>query len=130
MMSERVEIPNNVTLEVIEGGDTGIVYTIDNKTVTIGRENVCNMRLTDEHVSNKHCQVVFRGGHFTVIDLGSLNKTKVNDRVYVQKNLHNGDILTIGKTKLQFNWQNQEEDEMGDSSKDILDDTEIDSLEE
>ncbi len=108
-MGEKVIIPPDVSLEVIEGVDEGATYTIDNKTVTIGRQKACNFILTDEHTSNKHCQIVFRGGHFTVIDLGSLNKTKVNDNVYVQKNLSHGDVITLGKTKIKFIWENQEE---------------------
>ncbi len=95
-------IPKDVKLEVTEGLDQGSVFDIANKTITIGRDDVCDMILTDEHVSLKHCQVVFRNDHFTVIDLGSLNKTMVNGNVYVQKNLSNGDIISIGKTKLMF----------------------------
>ncbi len=108
-MTEKVIVPSDVTLEVIEGVDEGTVFTIDNKTITIGREGTCNLKLADEHVSKKHAQVVFRGGHFTAIDLGSLNKTMVNDNVYVQKNLANGDIITIGKTKIKFVWEGQTE---------------------
>ncbi len=111
-MSEKVIIPPGVTLEIVEGVDKGASFTIDRKTVTIGRENTCNFILTDEHVSNKHCQVVFRGGHFTVIDLGSLNKSKVNDQDYVQKNLTSGDVITLGKTRIQFNWENQDESQI------------------
>lgn len=95
-------IPENVKLEVIEGADKGKIFDITNKTITIGRDEVCDLNLTDEHVSLKHCQVVFRNDHFTVIDLGSLNKTLVNSNVYVQKNLSNGDIISLGKTKLLF----------------------------
>ena len=108
-MTEKVIVPSDVTLEVIDGVDKGTIFTIDNKTITIGREGSCNFKLTDEHVSKKHAQVVFRGGHFTAIDLGSLNKTKVNDNVYVQKNLTNGDIITVGKTKIKFAWEGQTE---------------------
>ena len=118
MDNEKVQVPPNVTLKVIEGVDEGKLFTISNKTMTIGREDVCNIKLSDEYVSKKHCQIVFRGGHFTAIDLGSLNKTKVNDHIYVQKNLKNDDILTLGKTKLRFNWEEQDEKTI-DESEDI-----------
>ena len=108
-MTEKVIVPSDVTLEVVKGADEGKIFTIDNKTITIGREKNCNFKLTDEHVSKKHAQVVFRGGHFTVIDLGSLNKTKVNDNIYVQKNLSSGDIISIGKTEIKFIWEGQTE---------------------
>lgn len=95
-------IPENVKLEVTKGIDEGMIFNITNKTITIGRDDVCDMVLTDEHVSLKHCQVVFRNDHFTVIDLGSLNKTLVNGNIYVQKNLSNGDEISLGKTNLLY----------------------------
>lgn len=119
MSNEKVPVPQNVTLEVIEGAEEGKLFAITDKTMTIGREEICNIHLSDEYVSKKHCQIVFRGGHFTAIDLGSLNKTKVNDRIYVQKNLKNNDILTLGKTKLIFHWDEQDEKSI-DETEDIL----------
>jgi pSer/pThr/pTyr-binding forkhead associated (FHA) protein len=103
-MPDELQIPQNVALEVFVGSELGKNYPIAIKTVTIGRAQGCDIRLADNYVSNKHCQVVFRGGHFTVIDLGSLNKTKVNGTKYVQKNLLDGDILRVGKTELKFKW--------------------------
>jgi pSer/pThr/pTyr-binding forkhead associated (FHA) protein len=101
--------PQNVSLEVVIGENKGQTFPITNKTVTIGRAPVCDFKLPDKYVSNKHCQIVFRGGHFTVIDLGSLNKTKVNGAMYVQKNLRNGDIIRVGKTELKFIWEAMDE---------------------
>ena len=104
-MEEYIEIPKGVTIEVIEGVDKGIKFAIKNKTITIGRADASDLKLTDEYVSNKHCQIVYREDHFTVIDLQSLNKTKVNDNVFQQRNLEDGDILSLGKSKIRFTWQ-------------------------
>ncbi|MBN2041208.1 MAG: FHA domain-containing protein [Spirochaetes bacterium] len=105
-MEENIIIPKDVYLEVISGIDKGTKFTIENKTITIGRNEACDMKLTDEYVSNKHCQVVFRDDHFTIIDLQSLNKTKVNGNKFQQRNLDTGDIITLGQTEIQFNWDN------------------------
>lgn len=119
MEDGKIEIPSNVTLKIIDGQEAGTDFTITKKSIIIGREDISDLKLTDQHTSNRHCQIVFRSGHFTAIDLGSLNKTKVNDKIYVQKNLRDKDIITLGKTKIQFNWEGQ--DEYGiDSSEDIL----------
>lgn len=112
---EEIKIPESVELLVISGPDEGKSFLINNKTITIGRQEGCNFELSDKTVSNKHCQLVFRSGHFTVIDLGSLNKTRVNGEVYVQKNLFHEDVISIGQTKIRFLWENQEEWE--DASK-------------
>jgi two-component system, cell cycle response regulator len=106
-MDEYIEIPKGVTIDVIEGADAGKKFVVANKTITIGRGDMCEMKLTDEYVSNKHCQIVYREDHFTAIDLQSLNKTKVNDNSFQQRNLNNGDVLTLGKTKIRFNWESQ-----------------------
>ncbi|MDY6967674.1 MAG: FHA domain-containing protein [Spirochaetota bacterium] len=127
MVSQKVQVPSDVTLEVIKGVDQGKIFSITKKTITIGREKVCDIKLLDEFMSKKHCQIVFRNGHFTAIDLGSLNKTKINNRIYVQKNLKDNDIISLGKTKLRFHWKEQdvssvnESDDVPDLESDIKD---------
>lgn len=101
-------IPQDVILEVIEGVDKGKIFTITAKTITIGRNEACELQLNDEYVSKKHCQIVFRDDHFTVMDLNSLNKTKINDDDHIQKNLNDGDVLSLGKTKIKFCWKDQD----------------------
>ena len=116
---EENVVPQNARLIVESGDDEGKSFELTNKTMTLGRAEVCDIRLSDRYVSNKHCQVVFRKDHFTVIDLNSLNKTKVHDQVYIQKNLRNGDFITLGKTKIRFVWEDQNEEQVN-PSEDIL----------
>lgn len=104
-MKEEAALPDDVYLEVLSGPEMGRQFPITGKTITIGRAASVDIRLRDEFVSNKHCQIVFRGDHFTVIDLESLNKTKVNGKAYLQKNLFHRDTLSLGKTELRFHWQ-------------------------
>jgi len=101
---EPDSLPPDVYLEILNGDREGEMFPIDHKTVTIGRDSQCDLRLPDPYISRKHCQVVFRGDHFTVVDLGSLNKTRVKEKDYIQKNLKDGYVLTIGKTQLRFVW--------------------------
>ena len=122
----KIEIPENVTLEVIKGEDKGRIHTITNKTITIGRNEVCDFKLNDKYASNKHCQIVYRKEHFTAIDLRSLNKTKVNGKVYVQKNLQDEDIIRLGKTEIKFSWDIPETVVI-DESEDILADVQSDA---
>ena len=118
---DEIIIPDNVTLEVVEGIDEGKIFAINNKTITLGRADVCDFQLTDDYVSNKHCQVVFRNDHFTAIDLGSMNKTMVNDKIYIQKNLLHHDVITLGKSKIRFNWEELDANTI-DSSEDVFGD--------
>jgi pSer/pThr/pTyr-binding forkhead associated (FHA) protein len=105
MEQADLPFPPNVFLEVLDGDRVGFLFPIVDKTVTIGRAPECDLVLPDPFVSRKHCQIVFRGDHFTVLDLGSLNKTKVKNNTYIQKNLKHDNILSLGKTRLRFVWE-------------------------
>ncbi|HVO38930.1 MAG TPA: FHA domain-containing protein [Spirochaetia bacterium] len=103
-MEPEVELPSDAYLEVTKKGGEIVRFPIAKKTVTIGRDPGCDLRLDDPYVSRKHCQIVFRGEHFTVIDLQSLNRTVVKGKQYIQKNLMPGNLLTLGETQLRFEW--------------------------
>ncbi len=105
MEQSDLPFPPDVFLEVLDGDREGLIFPITDKTVTIGRAPECDLVLPDPYVSRKHCQIVFRGDHFTVLDLGSLNKTKVKNNPYIQKNLKHDYILSLGKTRLRFVWE-------------------------
>ncbi len=101
---EPNSLPPEVYLEILNGDREGEIFAITRKTVTIGRDPQCDLHLADPYVSRKHCQIVFRGDHFTMMDLGSLNKTRVKEKDYIQKNLKDGYMITAGKTQLCFRW--------------------------
>jgi pSer/pThr/pTyr-binding forkhead associated (FHA) protein len=101
---DQNSFPPRVFLEFLSGDREGEIFPITGKTVTIGRDPQCDLHLVDPYVSRKHCQIVFRGDHFTMMDLGSLNKTRVKEKDYIQKNLKDGYVMTLGKTELRFSW--------------------------
>jgi pSer/pThr/pTyr-binding forkhead associated (FHA) protein len=106
MESDDRVFPPDVSVKVLDGERQGFVFPVTEKTVTIGRAPECDLVLPDPYVSRKHCQIVFRGDHFTVLDLGSTNRTKVKENPYIQRNLKNGYVMTLGKTRLRFVWEN------------------------
>ena len=124
-MSEEMQVPTDASLEVTEGPDSGQLFSLSNKTITIGRAPNCDFQLGDPYVSKKHFQVVFRRDHFTAIDLNSLNKTYVNEKVYLQKNLRNGDLIKVGQTVMKFMWENLN-DSVIDALEDVLGTDEVD----
>ena len=99
---EENNFPPQVFLEILSGDREGEIFPISGKTVTIGRDPQCDLHLPDPYVSRKHCQIVFRGDHFTMMDLGSLNKTRVKEKEYIQKNLKDGYVVKLGTTELRF----------------------------
>jgi pSer/pThr/pTyr-binding forkhead associated (FHA) protein len=105
-MEPEIDLPPDVYLDVTKKDGASFRFAITKKTVTIGRDHACDLHLDDPYVSRKHCQVVFRGDHFTVMDLGSLNKTVVKGKQFIQKNLMPGNVLNLGETRLVFGWDN------------------------
>jgi pSer/pThr/pTyr-binding forkhead associated (FHA) protein len=108
-MEPEVDLPPDACLEITRKDGEVSRFPITKKTVTIGRDPECDLRLDDPFVSRKHCQIVFRGDHFTVMDLGSLNKTVVKGKQYIQRNLLPGTELTLGETRLRFEWRTYED---------------------
>jgi len=104
-MEQDPDFPTDVYLEVAVKDREVFLFPINKKSVTIGRDPGCDLHLSDPYVSRKHCQVVFRGDHFTVIDLGSLNKTVVKGKRYIEKNLMPGNLINLGETRLRFLWE-------------------------
>ncbi len=97
-------MPADAYIEVTKKDGEVVRFPITKKTVTIGRDPACDLQISDPYVSRKHCQIVFRGEHFTIIDLQSLNKTVVKGKDYLQKNLMPGNVIKLGATELKFEW--------------------------
>jgi pSer/pThr/pTyr-binding forkhead associated (FHA) protein len=71
------------------------------KTV-IGRSRECEIRLDDENVSRRHCEVVEGSNGWTLVDLGSTNGTELNGRRVNRAELSDGDTITVGGSDLIF----------------------------
>jgi adenylate cyclase len=70
---------------------------------TIGRHPNNSIQLLDKIVSKEHCTIEYRGDHFVLRDLGSLNGTLVNnERVNGEMRLKNGDEIAMGSTRARF----------------------------
>lgn len=69
----------------------------------IGRDDDCDLRLTDDSVSRSHAMLTSVGDHWMVADLGSTNGTRLNGwRVQVQSPVRPGDVLDLGLQRLRI----------------------------
>ncbi len=92
------------------GGPVGALVTPEGKRVevaaepvVIGRHPECDVVLNDAEVSRQHAEVRREEGAFLVVDLGSLNGTRVNGvGVKQPRELQDGDQITIGTHALRF----------------------------
>jgi pSer/pThr/pTyr-binding forkhead associated (FHA) protein len=59
----------------------GQVFGSEGKTITIGRDETCAIVLPVAEASRKNSRIEYRAGRFWLSDLGSLNGTRLNQRL-------------------------------------------------
>ena len=80
--------------------ETGQVFGLHADVTTIGRGDGVDIALTDLSVSRLHAEIIRRGQHFYVSDLGlSTNGTRVNGRPIGQRVLAQGDVVSFGTAR-------------------------------
>jgi len=78
-------------------------YVLDGPVAALGRSRECDCVLSDPNVSRRHAELR-RGstGDWQIVDLGSTNGIKVNDRRVDRSRLSPGDEVTLGTTRFTF----------------------------
>ena len=76
---------------------------IESVPFIIGRDETCNLKLTDKWISRLHSEIRVSGDHLWIRDLGSTNGTLVNHKQIEQAELlEPGDIITVGSFKFSI----------------------------
>jgi diguanylate cyclase (GGDEF)-like protein len=88
-------------LVVIHGDPLGKRVSLAADLV-IGRAPEAGFQIPHRSVSRQHCRFWFEDGVFRVRDLGSTNRTYVNQQPVVEAILQDGDLITVGETILKF----------------------------
>jgi hypothetical protein len=70
--------------------------------VVVGRSRECDVVVSDPNVSRRHVELRRGDEGWQVVDLGSTNGVKVNDRRVKEATLRPGDRIRIGVTDLTF----------------------------
>lgn len=82
---------------------TGSIVVLRGNLVSIGRGSTCDLKLNDPSVSRKHASLVLYEDGWAIVDAGSAAGTYLNDqKVTSAQLLFDGDIITLGTTKLEF----------------------------
>lgn len=105
----RTQPPSSVTatgaqaeLTIESGPDAGHKYRANDKAVRLGRSPDNDVILRDPATSGHHARLERRGDAFWLVDLGSTNGTFVNGESVQERQLNNGDRLTVGQNSVQF----------------------------
>jgi len=95
--------PADRAMVVIHRGPAkGARFLIDQSQSSIGRATDSQIFLDDVTVSRKHAAIEVTDGVFTLIDLGSLNGTYLNNQSVAKSALKTGDEIQIGKFHMLF----------------------------
>lgn len=70
----------------------------------LGRAADCDLAIPDEAVSRRHCRFDWLLEGYRITDLGSSNGTVVNDVQVSEYVLGEGDLVTVGATRLRFRY--------------------------
>ncbi len=97
-------------LTVIAGPDRGKEMEFPSgKKIVIGRDPGCHIQLADAEISRLHCEINHEEDGFYVTDLNSRNGTLVGDERITKAKLHDGFIIELGVTRLEFRTRVQRE---------------------
>lgn len=95
------EPSDRASLVLLEGERPVGTFSLSAVT-TIGRLPECEVVLSDPAVSRRHARIVRRDDAFVLTDLGSTNGTLVNGERVTERELRDGDRITVGATVLEF----------------------------
>jgi predicted component of type VI protein secretion system len=70
--------------------------------VTIGRQPDNLLRIDNPIVSGHHARIFWENNHYVLEDIESFNGTYLNDRSVSKALLSDGDVIVIGKHRIQF----------------------------
>lgn len=77
-------------------------YVLDKARITLGRHPSNDIPIDNIAVSAHHAVIVTLGDNSYVEDLDSTNGTLVNDELVKSRVLQDGDIIKLGKCRLQY----------------------------
>jgi pSer/pThr/pTyr-binding forkhead associated (FHA) protein len=76
--------------------------TLSGGVVTIGRQPDNLLRIDNPIVSGHHARIFWENNHYVLEDHESFNGTYLNDRSVSKAVLSDGDVIVIGKHRIQF----------------------------
>jgi pSer/pThr/pTyr-binding forkhead associated (FHA) protein len=99
-LTERPSGPGRF-LEVQGTGGT-LLIPLSEGVMHIGRGLSADLHLDEKSVSRRHAMLVDRPSGARLLDDRSSNGTFVNGRRIVQADLHDGDVLVLGRVVLRY----------------------------
>jgi len=104
-MNPRIE----VTVGTKAGEEHEVPSSEEGRSLVVGRDSDCGIRLADTQLSRRHCEFTFEGGYVYVEDLHSRNGTRVRGhRIHDKTELHHGDKVKAGSLVMRVKYVDKE----------------------
>lgn len=84
------------------GPFAGRIVAVPSQMITVGRAPDNDVVVGDPATSGHHGRIDVRGDSFWISDLGSTNGTLVNGEPVIEKQLSDGDLISIGQSTIRF----------------------------
>jgi pSer/pThr/pTyr-binding forkhead associated (FHA) protein len=84
------------------GPFAGRIVALPSQMVSIGRAPDNDVVVGDPATSGHHGRIEVRNGSFWISDLGSTNGTLVNGEPVIEKQLSDGDLVSVGQSTIRF----------------------------
>lgn len=92
-----------ITLDINTNDGPNRIQYFESDEITIGRDVKCNVKLSDENVSNHHARLRFHHAQWWLEDLGSKNGTTINDQPLITPVVViSGDEIKCGLNSLKI----------------------------
>lgn len=86
----------------IEGDPDLPIILLSEGATRIGRGDDCEVVLADSSLSREHCRLVRQGKRVVLVDSGSRNGTWVGGIHVRRRELHDGDVIELGRSRLVY----------------------------
>jgi len=86
----------------VQGPEQTLVLPLGPGVTHVGRGLAADLRLDENSVSRRHAMLVSRPGGVRILDDRSSNGTRVNGRRVAEADLHDGDVLVLGRVALRY----------------------------
>ncbi len=94
--------PKGLKLIIVDGPDLGMEWQFKAAEVTLGRDEDCELMMSDIAVSRRHSKIALENDEFVLYDLESGNGTYLNGAKVTREVLSVGDEITVGERTFRF----------------------------
>lgn len=100
LWSQKRRKQSHAELRFRRPGERAVQVALDRASTVIGRDDTCDIVLTEEAVSRRHARIQKNDeGYFVLTDLNSTNGVRVDGVVVPRMLLCEGDRFSIGETQ-------------------------------